>query len=350
MDRAEQPPSKKRVKITICAGTSSGATIGEATIEGVIVHNQQATVSFNVIETLVGGVAPMGNGTSAHADPQLACYESDHLPDLSEVVQTFMVSVEGRHWLWRFVQNLVSLHEVEARFGQDVAEAFQLWTAMQMDTEKEIVNVAELLVEDDCSSSTGSSTIQVEKRPDGDASMAGADVAKVEEAMPVDVHEAANEEDGAGVSEDNFVSTTGVGVLPEVTATLPDSVPDDSMLRAELGEVLGDDGPTADLNENEPVDYENAEGALGAGDHMAGAGCEMDVAIEEPYVVPAAWQSVLEAWNHPSIGAGLPDSVLSSGEFQHEGQQVSAGVASSGSHEAENVLPAETWRPLLQVS
>ena len=328
MDRVEQPPSKKRVKITVCAGTSSGATIGEATIVGVIAHNQQAMVSFNVVETLVGGVAPMDNGTSPHADPQLACYESDHLPDLSEVVQAFMVSVEGRHWLWRFGRKLVSLEEVEARFGQDIAEAFQLWTAMQMDTEKEVVNVAERLVEDDCSSSTGSSTIRVERDQHDDESIEGAEVARVEEAKSAD--ESGKAEEGAGVSEDNLVNSTGLNVFSEVNATLPDSGPDGSVRRAELSEAEGDN-------------------TTGAGDRMAGAeadtgadaGSEMDIAGEEPSVVPAVWENVLEAWNHPSIGAGLPDSALSSGEFQHEAPQGSAAMTSSGSHAAADALFVE---------
>ena len=45
---------------------------------------------------------------------------------------------------------------------------------------------------------------------------------------------------------------------------------------------------------------------LGEGMHMEGA-----------YDVPLAWSRVLEAWNDPAVGAGVADSVLSGGEFEH---------------------------------
>ena len=41
------------------------------------------------------------------------------------------------------------------------------------------------------------------------------------------------------------------------------------------------------------------------------------VHAECAYDVPLAWRRVLEAWNDPAVGAGLADSVLSAGEFEH---------------------------------
>ena len=55
----------------------------------------------------------------------------------------------------------------------------------------------------------------------------------------------------------------------------------------------------------------------------------------EPCDVPQAWQRVLQAWNDPAIGAGLEDSALSCGEFEH----------SVGGHHGEPVMEAAGEEP-----
>ena len=55
----------------------------------------------------------------------------------------------------------------------------------------------------------------------------------------------------------------------------------------------------------------------------------------EPYDVPQAWQRVQQAWNDPAIGAGLEDSALSCGEFEH----------SVGGHYGEPVMEAAGEEP-----
>ena len=67
------------------------------------------------------------------------------------------------------------------------------------------------------------------------------------------------------------------------------------------------------------MDEEEAAHAEERMDIEEGAG----VVDGEPYDVPSAWARVLEAWNDPAIGAGLPDSLLSCGNFQH-GEEHSA--------------------------
>ena len=54
----------------------------------------------------------------------------------------------------------------------------------------------------------------------------------------------------------------------------------------------------------------------------------------EPYQVPPAWQSVLSAWNDPSWGVGLEDSVLSNGEFERPGMHPSTVAAAAEGSEA----------------
>ena len=175
MNRTNLPPSRKRVRITMCAGTSSGQAIGEAHIEGVIPRSEQATISFSVAETMLGGLAHAAGQEASHADPQLAPYERQHLPALAEPVQDFLSSMEGRHWLWRFTQQLATSEEVQERFGMDVAEAFQLWAAMQADLEAEVKNVADRLLDNDEASASEESTIAVEV-PGEDAHSLGVQV------------------------------------------------------------------------------------------------------------------------------------------------------------------------------
>ena len=63
----------------------------------------------------------------------------------------------------------------------------------------------------------------------------------------------------------------------------------------------------------------NASAALDASLDRNAVDMDVDpgMSAAEPYVVPSAWQRVLAAWNDPAIGAGLPDSALSHGDFQH---------------------------------
>ena len=154
-------------------------------------------MTFNMVETLVGGLSAgtvdeameMDRGLrrdAAQANPQLANFERDHLPGLEETVSDFMASVEGRHWLWQYSMGVTSLDVILERFGQDIAEAFQLWVAMQEDTDKLVRNAANGVAWNsagDRASSTGSFTMAVE-RPEQAAedggSQDGPDVARVD--------------------------------------------------------------------------------------------------------------------------------------------------------------------------
>ena len=213
-----------------------------------------------------------------------------------------------------------------------------MWVALQKDMEMEVKNTAECLLEDDRTSSSETATIPVEVPGEEVGSVEGAEVARVtEEGAAASVTEENAAEQGAmqevdgveGVSEDNGLRPGAEGIACEVNATMPDSLQDDdSALRAGLGDALrgpvpegevGGNDTTADPDESRRGTNESECGA-GRAVHEAGNEEEchaMDVVEGEPYVVPPAWARVLRAWNDPAIGAGLPDSVLSCGEFQH---------------------------------
>ena len=314
MNRTDLPPSRKKVRITINAGTNTGQAIGEATIEGVINHDQQATVSFNVVEMMVGGVMP-ADTLEQHANPQLAPYERDHLPELSDLVQDFLTSMEGRHWLWQFSQQMIGLDEIEARFGLRIAEAFQMWVALQKDMEKEVKNVAECLLANDQASSSEAATVAVELPGEDRGSVEGPEVAKIVDTEVAGNVEIVDEEvhgNGGetveGVSQDNHVAPGSSNAVGAAEATLQDSLEDDdSVLREGLGDAFGDDG------NQENVDKEEAAHAEEQMDIEEAAG----VVDGEPCAAPSAWARILEAWNDPTMDAGLPDSLLSCGNFQH---------------------------------
>ena len=179
LNRTQQPPSRKRVKITICARTGNGQEIGEACVEGVIDPDQQLRVTFSVVEAALGGLDGMNDATSSvpsQTAPQLADFRRDHLPGLSEIVGDFMASITGRRWLWQ-----LNLPVIEERFGNDVAEAFQLWEAMQADTDTLVRNAADHLMEVDVegASESESSTVEVETAKRKVDSQDGVSVARV---------------------------------------------------------------------------------------------------------------------------------------------------------------------------
>ena len=292
-------------------------------------------MSFNVVETVVGGVAPNTSAVAKHANPQLAPYERDHLPDLTEIVQDFLTSMEGRRWLWQFSQSLVGIEEIEARFGQDIAEAFQMWVALQKDMEMEVKNAADCLREESRASSSDTATVPVEV-PGGDlSSVEGAEVARVmgdntavnTKAEIGMEHNAMQEVAGIeGASEDNGFRPGAEGAACEVEATMPDSLQDDaSALRAGLGDALSGLMPEDETVGGDEVEGHDGNGG-GTGGSEQGNECEvhaahnleaheeenteeghaMDVDGGEPYVVPPAWARVLRAWNDPAIGAGFP--------------------------------------------
>ena len=74
----------------------------------------------------------------------LAAYDRDHLPGLPGEAQDFLCSLQGRRWLWRMREGNAIYEMIEARFGQDIAEAAQLWVALQEDMNNEVKNVADI--------------------------------------------------------------------------------------------------------------------------------------------------------------------------------------------------------------
>ena len=68
---------------------------------------------------------------------------------------------------------------MEARFGQEIAEAAALWVALQQDMDKEVRNVADMLVEGqvreqaEAGESSGSETVEVKNDDDGACSLDG---------------------------------------------------------------------------------------------------------------------------------------------------------------------------------
>ena len=349
LERSAQPPSRKKVRITICAGTGSGQQIGEACLEGVIDHDQQATVSFSVVETLLGGLATTLDAAAAQADPQMANFDRDHLPGLPETAQEFMSSLEGRHWLWQFQHGFVTLANVQDRYGAQIAEAFQLWVAMQTDAENEVKNAGDVLLEVEAASSSTSSTVAVERPNMGEDTAAGPAFANIAADMT-------GEEGSFGTVENNGSAREGPRNVPHVpdetrsgtdVTIVPDTLPDgeDSLLRAELGEILGSDrGGLSASADGAPVELaaghipSEANGCVagGEGDQELSADV-MDIQQaendhrppREPYEVPLEWARVMRAWDDPAIGAGLPNSSVSTGEFEHaqrEGQDGAAGA------------------------
>ena len=264
-----------------------------------------------------------------------------------------MESITGRHWLWQFSTGAVALSVSETGFGRDIAEAFELWTAMQADTDLMVRNVADHLMEaaEEGASESDSPTVEVEKPKKTESSQDRASAARVEvteEQEGTDGKDTSNstqEESEKDRVSDEVRDGHQVEVAEleeeEVHATMYDSLPEghDQALRDGLGAALcpgaplaGEDGESRNVlaNANEEMQLESAlagpvESSEDANMVVSAAGEESHADDLPPYQVPETWRRVLSAWNDPAIGAGLggpsepgQDSVVSNGEFEHE--------------------------------
>ena len=356
MNHTQQAPSRKRVRITVCAGTGSGHDIGEACIEGVIAHGQQATVSFSIVETLVGGldrpITAMGS-VNTHASPQFASYERDHLPGLPETVQDFLCSLEGRHWLWRLQEGTANAGMMVEKFGHEIAEAAQLWIALQEDMDKGVRNMADgtltatVAGNGEAESTSGSSTVTVANEDHKENSLTGEEVSRIEaegEGRNGDEDDGQDESEAEGdiAAEAEEVQRTmeaeegmeNNGEMEEnggcemaaaeggdglgVCATIPDSLHMEAIREeqneldvappldeasagtCEAGEHTGDAMDMDDSNHERVEEGKNVTEA---------ASVDVNQNERDAYCVPPEWQRVLRAWNDPAIGAGLEDSL-----------------------------------------
>ena len=391
MNRPAQPPSKKRIRITVCAGTAGGRELGETVIEGIISHNQTATVSFSMEETLLGGAGESEGTTvdrgprfvSAQASPRLANFERNHLPGLADHVVDFMSTMEGRHWLWQYSVGAISEGMVEARFGADIAEAFELWVALREDDDLAVRNVGNIPMLEVAAhgESSDASTMEVDKplgegNTDDNLRAGGAeDLVTVAPAMDVlgptqldgletyvnaaeiehkDVSalDGENTDEGAGAVTAGMSSEeTGHGV------PLEGDDPGHCEGHHAAGHDSGLPGAAVATSETALKDGNNDNNMASAGcanpsgedGHEAPTGCSGPLEEHRPWVedesdpyhVPEAWRRVLRAWNEDlAVGAGIEDSGLSVGNFAH-----TQGEAPPGCETGEDSGPVSTTLP-----
>ena len=378
MARSLPEPSRKRVRVTVSVGTASGQELGEAVIEGVIGHDQTATVSFNVAETMLEGLGANATMTprgpaqlSAQAAPQLANFDRNHLPGLAEHVVVFMLSVEGRHWLWQYSVGAVSAAMIEARFGSEIAEAFQLWVALQEDLDKTVKNVGAepLHVEHQQNSTSEAETEKMEERKLDEQKEE-----RVEDSEADKLQEEVLNRGELGLTQLDGMDTCAAGPYMDEAAHEARAIAGEAELPAE-----GDDSGLAEdrhggqgsehrdgagqkeeehvakecaLDESQLEEGHNANNHVGAS-HAAvhieeeNAGCDehgegTTASVEgaatnvgepgehvvpgnvwsedpnDPYYVPEAWRRVLVAWNtDAAAGAVLEDTAVSVGDFEH---------------------------------
>ena len=152
LDRAQPLPSRKRIRVVLTVGSQSGVELGGAEVVGTIEANQIPVVSFRVEETVLGGVeggagvehSPLA--TAAHAAPQLAHFDPECLPGLSQDMIDIMSTKEARHWLHLFSEGLTTKGVIIERLGVEVSEVFEMWVAVQQDNNDAARNCGELVV------------------------------------------------------------------------------------------------------------------------------------------------------------------------------------------------------------
>ncbi|CAE7691445.1 unnamed protein product, partial [Symbiodinium pilosum] len=109
-------------------------------------HDQTAMVTFQVTETLLGGITEEPSmelgpqAVAANASPQLADFDPEYLPGLSGATVAFMKTQEARHWVYRFMEGLATDAMIQNRFGAEVAEIFHMWVAVRDNVDMEVRN------------------------------------------------------------------------------------------------------------------------------------------------------------------------------------------------------------------
>ena len=152
LDRGQPLPSRKRIRVVLTVGSASGSKLGGAEVVGTMEADQFPVVSFRVEETILGGVeggAGVEHGpqaTAAHAAPHLAKFDPECLPGLGQDMIDIMNTDEVRHWLHLFCEGLTTTDVIAERFGVEVSEVFEMWAAVQHDTNEAARNCGELLV------------------------------------------------------------------------------------------------------------------------------------------------------------------------------------------------------------
>ena len=362
MGRVQQEPSRKRVRITVIAGTSSGQEIGEAVIEGVIGHDQTAAVTVSTVETALGGIgedaaAPLGGASllATQAAPQLADFDPNHLPGLPENVNTFMMSVEGRHWLWQFQIGAVPITRIEERFGSGIAEAFQLWLALREDLEHTVKNVGALPVEvedlpdqsdaeTECleASHLARVTTDAAHENEGMGSEGGRELERVQtqiDGQDTNVVESLEHADAAEPPGEGRRPREGDGEPSGERDQRPqgdDPGSDEQRCGGDAcGNPMMDIGATADARDGAGDAAANAPGGAEAGgDERTSDAARGQVWSEDPadpYYVPVAWRGMLAAWNQEARAEA--DSSFSVGHFEHSLEDTSeTTVSGAGGH------------------
>ena len=245
-----------------------------------------------------------------------------------------MASQVGRHYLWQFQAGAITVEDIDARFGTEVAEGFQLWVAVQDDVDASVRNVGDIPAmsgsEEDRDSEA--STIPAGDKPE----MEGPDLLPVRDDQEAGMEHLAGDlphahgHDQLGATQLDGrdtameVSQEAGAVAPEEDA-MADHGLDSTSADAPLEEVanacaLGGVNDNNAASSSSTCGGEAPDGRAGreAPDGHAGLR-ECD-----PYVVPEAWRRVLTAWNEDiavgiTLDGVLPaDAGLSCGTFEHQ--------------------------------
>ena len=287
LERETPLPSRKRIRVVMNVGDAAGHQLGEAQVEGVVDAGEQPVVSFQVMETLLGTTENPGVGLgpaalALHANPQLAAFDPESMPGLSEHMKVFMESKEARYWLHQFAEGTASDEMICSRFGSEALEVFQMWVAIQDDVDMQVRNCGDVVCH-------AAETVCEEEGAESDAPTvaagytgeAGEGVEKKGYIAPMAERNAESE----GTKDAEGSSMAGeAGVLEKAEAT-------------ELPSLAGGE----EASENAVVERGHAMGEPPSED-------EAEDTIDPLTGIPSRWAAFWRATNqNASIGAGLPD-------------------------------------------
>ena len=108
----------------------------------------QPVISFQVVETLLGTTEDPGaevgpEAVAMNGSLELAVFDPECMPGLSEATKVFMETKEAKYWLHRFMEGIASEEMICSRFGVEVLEFFQMWLAIRDDMDTQVRNCAD---------------------------------------------------------------------------------------------------------------------------------------------------------------------------------------------------------------
>ena len=126
----------KRVRLTLVIGSSSGSTVAEGVVEGVMPSVEQPMITLGMAEQPMSPQVDLAKSDvrddAASASTQLVPPEEAGQPSSPAGVDQVLLTQQGKEWYRQWKEGVVDDQMVRQRWGEDVMELFHSTLAMEL--------------------------------------------------------------------------------------------------------------------------------------------------------------------------------------------------------------------------